>query len=101
MHTAERYILRFLLCSVLPLLFSSLRADAQSSEYGYGWDRMWGSAAPLFVQDTLEICFMGDVMMHSAQIDNARRKDGSYDFSTYFQHIEDRISKADLAIANM
>ena len=101
MHTAERYILRFILCSVLPLLFSSLQADAQSSGYGYEWDRIWGSVTPLFVQDTLEICIVGDIMMHTAQIEKAQQKGGSFDFSPYFQHIEDRIREADLAIANM
>ncbi len=40
-------------------------------------------------------------MMHTAQIQNALKKDGSYDFSSYFHLIEDRIAAADFAIANM
>ena len=56
---------------------------------------------PIFRQDTLEICFMGDMMMHAEQLKTALRKDGSYDFSTYFRLIEDRIKDADIAVANM
>ena len=52
-------------------------------------------------RDTLTICILGDVMMHDAQISNALRKDGTYDFSTYFQFIKDDIAEADIAIANM
>ena len=51
--------------------------------------------------DTLEICILGDMMMHSAQIENARTRDSEYDFSSYFHLIEDRIKEADIAIANM
>ena len=41
------------------------------------------------------------MMMHTKQIESARQSDGSYDFSSYFTHIQDRIKSADLAIANM
>ena len=51
--------------------------------------------------DTLEICIFGDMMMHSAQMAAASKKDGTYDFSTYFSHLKDRIREADIAIANM
>ena len=40
-------------------------------------------------------------MMHGKQIENTRRSDGSYDFSSFFSLIEDDISNADLAITNM
>lgn len=56
---------------------------------------------PLYSQDTVTICLLGDVMMHTEQIRNASRKGGGYDFSTYFKHIKDRIAEADIAIANM
>ena len=60
------------------------------------------SARHLFnVPDTATIFIMGDVMMHSDQITNARTKDGRYDFSTYFSCLKDRIESADVAIANM
>ena len=41
------------------------------------------------------------MMMHTSQITNASKDGKSFDFSTYFQHLEDRIKGADLAIANM
>ena len=56
---------------------------------------------PLFKADTLTICIMGDMMMHSKQIETAKKDDGTYDFSSYFTHIEDKIKAADIAIANM
>ena len=55
----------------------------------------------LFRQDTLTVCFMGDMMMHTQQILNAHRGGQEYDFSPYFRLIEDRIAEADLAVANM
>ncbi len=58
-------------------------------------------ARPLFRRDTLTLCFMGDVMMHAKQLETAYRSGGSYDFSSYFRLIEDRIKSADLAVANM
>lgn len=51
--------------------------------------------------DTTEIVFMGDVMMHQGQIDNALGKDGNYSFPTYFKEIESIVSRADLSVANM
>ena len=60
------------------------------------------SARPLrHLPDTATILVMGDVMMHRDQISNALTPGGGYDFSTYFQHIKDRIMDSDLAIANM
>jgi poly-gamma-glutamate synthesis protein (capsule biosynthesis protein) len=41
------------------------------------------------------------MMMHSAQIENARTSASEYDFSSYFHYIEDKIKDADIAIANM
>ncbi len=39
--------------------------------------------------------------MHAGQISNASKDGKSFDFSTYFQHLGDRIKNADIAIANM
>ncbi|MBR5660770.1 MAG: CapA family protein [Bacteroidales bacterium] len=59
-------------------------------------------ARPLrHLPDTTTILIMGDVMMHTDQISNARRADGGYDFSTYLEHIKGIVSDSDLAIANM
>lgn len=55
---------------------------------------------PLYQRDTVTLCFIGDVMMHQSQIENACRN-GSYDFSSYFHLIKDRLTDADLTIANM
>lgn len=55
------------------------------------------SARPLYSRDTLEICVMGDMMMHSAQIENAAR----HGYESYFRHLKERISSADIAVANM
>ena len=56
---------------------------------------------PLYTQDTLTICFLGDMMMHTNQILNAQRTGQEYDFSSYFSLIGDRIAEADIAVANM
>lgn len=58
-------------------------------------------AAPLFRRDTVSICFAGDLMMHTGQIENARRKNGEYDFSPCFRLIKDRLQGADICIGNM
>lgn len=56
---------------------------------------------PLYKSDTLTILVCGDAMMHGSQIDNAKRADGSFDFSAYFSLIGTKIQKADIAICNM
>jgi len=93
---------RIIISALLPVVFffletggavcsaQTLRVEPQISDVPY-----------LFRKDTLSICFMGDVMMHAGQIGNARREDGSYDFSTYFMHIDSLIQGADIAVANM
>ena len=55
----------------------------------------------MFKADTLTICVMGDMMMHSEQIHNAYRGVHGHDFTSYFTHVRDKISRADIAIANM
>lgn len=50
--------------------------------------------------DTVDITFLGDVMMHEAQIESAYR-DGRYDFSGYFDNIGGLVSGSDLTVANM
>ena len=65
------------------------------------WKTALTEVHPIFRQDTLTIRFLGDVMMHSAQIADAHRSGDEYDFSSYFRLIEDDIRDADIAIANM
>ena len=85
--------MRAVLSCILFLLYSVIStAEAQY---------IYTPAQPLYKADTVKICVVGDMMMHAKQIETARKNDGSYDFSSYFTYIQDRINSADLAIANM
>lgn len=55
----------------------------------------------LFGNDEAEIVFAGDAMMHKAQLEAARRNDGSYDFSEYFKAVEGYVGNADYAVVNL
>lgn len=55
----------------------------------------------LFGSEEAEIVFAGDAMMHQAQIDAARRQDGSFDFAEYFAAIDDYVTMADYAVVNL
>ena len=52
-------------------------------------------------RDTLSICLIGDIMMHTRQIELAHKKDSIYDFCSYFSIIKDSLQQADICIANM
>ena len=64
-------------------------------------------SSPFRWGDTLKVTFLGDIMQHQSQLDAARRpssdgsKASSYDFSTYFKHLESKFNSSDLRIANM
>lgn len=70
-------------------------------------------AHPAVPEDTLHISVIGDIMLHSAQIDNCfnryaaghgdacRDSSSHYDFSPYFKDMEYLMDAADLCIANM
>ena len=78
------------------------KAYGQTLVFPEAWMKPWYETAPLFKEDTLTIRIMGDIMMHSKQIESTSRNGGTYyDFSSFFQFIEDDIRKADLAIGNM
>lgn len=47
------------------------------------------------------LVFAGDAMQHKSQLDNARRPDGSFDYSHYFSAIEPYIKSADYAVVNL
>ncbi len=47
------------------------------------------------------LVFAGDAMMHQAQIDAARRSDGTYDYSDCFSQIKPYIEAADYAVVNL
>ena len=76
-------------------------AGAQEIIMPERWEKALSYAKPLYRQDTLSICILGDVMMHTDQIRNAHRNGAGYDFSSYFSLIGDRIRNADIAVANM
>lgn len=49
----------------------------------------------------LTLLFAGDLMQHQGQIDAARQKDGTYDYSDCFALVKEEISQADIAIGNL
>ena len=51
--------------------------------------------------DTVSVVIMGDMMMHSGQISNARTGEDTFDFSDCFPRVERLIKEADIAVANM
>ncbi len=59
------------------------------------------------IVDTISILFLGDIMQHKEQLTNALIPGAdtsvytSYDYSSYFEHIDYLISEADFAVANM
>ena len=85
-------------------MLSAMGTDMASAQQKYQTINIPSPEIPLLPQpdkDTLTICILGDVMMHQSQITNALQENGTYDFSTYFQHIKEEIAEADIAIANM
>ena len=56
---------------------------------------------PIYKEDTLTVRIFGDLMMHEAQITDAARPNGTYDFSSYFTHIQKFLDNSDLNIGNM
>lgn len=85
----------------IAVLFLSGIFGGSMRAQGYEVRTRLEKAKPLFRRDTLVVRFMGDIMMHTNQIEAARKGGGNYDFSSYFRLIEDRIKDADLAVANM
>ena len=73
--------------TVMALLCIEEEGYAQNLHFPDRWDMTFENVLPLYRQDTVTIRFIGDVMMHSKQIEAAHRKDGSYDFSDWFRHI--------------
>lgn len=56
----------------------------------------WGEQA-----SSVDLVFAGDAMQHQAQIDAARRADGTYDYSQCFSEISPYIKGADYAVVNL
>lgn len=51
-------------------------------------------------QRKVSFLFVGDAMQHKSQLD-AAYKDKSYDYSSYFKHLEDKVKQADVAVVNL
>ena len=100
MHYATTRIIRNLICVIIPIL-GCLNASGQTLSFPESWREQWYNVSPLFQQDTIEICILGDIMMHGKQIENTKRTGDEHDFSSFFSLIEDEIKGADLAVANM
>ena len=93
------HILR-LTAAVIALTAGHAFSAAQQLRLPERWRIDSGPAPELFIRDTLTICVIGDVMMHSLQIEDALQKDSTYRFRC-FDLIRDSLASADLAIANM
>ena len=49
----------------------------------------------------ITMLFGGDLMQHESQLNAARQDNGKYSFSPCYDHIRERVSNADIAIANL
>ena len=69
--------------------------------------RRWLVAAPAclilhaaIAQKEVTLLFAGDAMQHQSQLASARRN-GGYDYSSYFKHLRAEIASADIAVVNL
>ena len=90
---------QLLLTSIIAAAICCVSANCHAQEYKLPDPCLPAPCGPS--TDTLEICILGDMMMHSGQIENASTGTSEYDFSSYFHHLEHKIKNADIAIANM
>ena len=49
---------------------------------------------------TISLLFAGDAMQHQAQLDDAKKEDGSFYFDNNFELIKEEVSSADIAVVN-
>ena len=99
-HQSRHTLLSFTLALAAVLAISSHAVSAQELTFPERWKKGLADVPSIYHEDTVTIRILGDIMMHESQIRNAER-DGTYDFSSYFSHIEDETRQADIAIANM
>lgn len=81
--------------------FGCIVTSAQEISYAERWTEERLNVLPLYHKDTVTLCFIGDIMMHASQLENAADGEGGFDFSSYFRFLEERMRAADLAVANM
>lgn len=89
---------RFLIC--LLLLMGSA---AQAQDFSFYRPPVFEWELFRRGEDTLTMVFVGDIMLHQKQIDNARALAGGkgFDFSRFFRLVEGRIAGADIAVGNL
>lgn len=90
-----------LICACILSVLGVTNAPGQTLSFPEAWTTEWLTPRPLFQQDTIRICIIGDIMMHGKQIENTARSGSEHDFSSFFSLIEEDIKSADLAIGNM
>lgn len=90
-----------LICACILSVLGVTNAPGQTLSFPEAWTTEWLTPRPLFQQDTIRICIIGDIMMHGKQIENTARSGSKHDFSSFFSLIEEDIKSADLAIGNM
>lgn len=49
----------------------------------------------------VRISVVGDIMMHSTQIDSGKNADGTYDYNDFFQEVKPYFDRCDLVIGNL
>lgn len=101
MKKTGRHIIEHIIVSAVAFLSGSALLVAQHIEPTRRWMDEFHTVRPLFSTDTITLRFIGDVMMHSKQIAEASQDDGTFDFSSYFRLIENKLRTADLTVANM
>lgn len=89
------------LASVTLYVSGEQAVNAQQITFPFRWQDGFHTVPPFTHQDTLDICIIGDVMMHSGQISDACRGTESHDFTPWFEHIREKVASADISIANM
>lgn len=58
------------------------------------------SPTPTPEPPSITLAMVGDMLMHERVMESGLQEDGSYEFGHLFQHVEDRIQAADIALVN-
>ena len=88
------------ICIAAAIIAGHLDVMAQEICLPSRWQIQLQEVKPLHSTDTLTICILGDIMMHSKQIEDAMRADSTYEFRC-FDMIKGKIHSADIAVGNM
>ena len=88
------------ICIAAAIIAGHLDVMAQEICLPSRWQIQLQEVKPLHSTDTLTICILGDIMMHSKQIEDAISADSTYEFRC-FDMIREKIHSADIAVGNM